>query len=84
MALDKQEPVLLPKHDPRNVDVSLYSTIAKKGNPTFNPRSVQTSLTENCAMHGFPYNLLPVSCGDIGLEKILDLVFAWKSGHKVS
>ncbi len=33
------------------------------------PRSVQASLTKNClkpAVPGFPYILLPVSCGDIG------------------
>ncbi len=32
---------------------------------------------------GFPYNCLPVSCGDIGFTKILGLVLAWKSGLKV-
>ncbi len=32
---------------------------------------------------GFPYNLLPVSCGDIGFKKILGLGLAWKSGLKV-
>jgi hypothetical protein len=31
-------------------------------------------------MSGFPYSLLPVSCGDIGFFKNL---FAWKSGLKV-
>jgi hypothetical protein len=33
------------------------------------PISVQTSLTQNClklTILGFPYNYLPVSCGDIG------------------
>jgi hypothetical protein len=32
---------------------------------------------------GFPYNLLPVSCGDIAWikKKILGLVLAWKSGR---
>jgi hypothetical protein len=32
---------------------------------------------------GFPYNLLPVSCGDIGFKKSLAQVLAWKSGLKV-
>jgi hypothetical protein len=36
------------------------------------PRSVQTSLSQNCpklTKPGFPYNLLPVNCGDIGFLK---------------
>jgi hypothetical protein len=36
------------------------------------PRSVQTSLTQNflkLTIPGFPYNLLPVSCGDISFKK---------------
>ncbi len=36
------------------------------------PRSVQTSLTQNCHMLtllGFPDNLFPVSCGNIGFKK---------------
>jgi hypothetical protein len=69
------------------IAVAVYnSTTAKKGNPAFNPRSVKMSLTQNClrlTIPGFPYNLLPVSCGDIGFKKILDLVLAWKSGLKV-
>jgi hypothetical protein len=32
---------------------------------------------------GFPYNLLSVSRGDIGLQKSLGQVFAGKSGFKV-
>jgi hypothetical protein len=38
----------------------------------FCPFSVQTSLTQNClklSISGFPYNLLPVSCDDIGFLK---------------
>jgi hypothetical protein len=38
------------------------------------PRSVQTSLTQNflkLTLPGFPYNLLPVPCGDIGFKKAL-------------
>ncbi len=38
------------------------------------PRSVQTSLTQNClqlTIPGLPYNLLLVSCGDIGFIKKL-------------
>ncbi len=34
------------------------------------PRSVHTSLTQNylqLTINGFHYNLLPISCGDIGL-----------------
>jgi hypothetical protein len=51
------------------------------------PSSVQTSLTQNClklTIPGFPFNLLPVSCSDVGFKKILGLVLAWKSGLKVS
>ncbi len=36
------------------------------------PCSVQTSLTQNCLklnISGFPYNCLPVSCGDIVFKK---------------
>ncbi len=36
------------------------------------PRNVQTSLTQNClkpTIPGFPYNLLPVTCGGIGFFK---------------
>ncbi len=36
------------------------------------PNSVKTSLTQNCpklTIPGFPYNILPVSCGDIGFLK---------------
>jgi len=52
------------------------------------PCCVQASLSLCCpklTIPGFPYNCLPVSCGDIGsLKKILGLVLAWKSGLKVS
>jgi hypothetical protein len=34
----------------------------------------------NYCIPGFPYNLLPVSCGDIGLKNPK----SWKSGLKVS
>ncbi len=55
-----------------------------RGHPC--PRSVQRSLTQNClklTIPGFTYNLLPVSCGDIGFKKSLGQVLAWKSGLKV-
>ncbi len=48
--------------------------------------SVQTSLTRNClklTIPGFPYNLYPVSSGDIGFKKSLGQVLASKSGLKV-
>jgi hypothetical protein len=35
---------------------------------------VKTLLTQNClqlTIPGFPYNLLPISCGDIGFKKSL-------------
>ncbi len=52
------------------------------------PGSVQTSLIQNwlkLPISGFPYNCLPVSCGDIHfLKVILCLVLAWKSGLKAS
>ncbi len=52
------------------------------------PRSVQTSFTQNCiklTIPGFPYNLLPLSCGDTGfLQKRLGPVSPVKSGRKVS
>jgi hypothetical protein len=36
------------------------------------------------AIPGFPYNPLPVSCGDIGfLKKSRGQLLAWKSGLKV-
>ncbi len=51
------------------------------------PRSVQTSLTQNClnlTTPGFPYNLLLVSFGDIGfLKNCIGQVFAWVSVFKV-
>jgi hypothetical protein len=39
---------------------------------------------QRALLPGFPYNCLPVSCGDIGFKKILGLVLAWKSGLKVA
>ncbi len=51
------------------------------------PRSVQTSLTQNClklTIPGFPHSLLPVSCGAIGFKKSLGQVLTWKSGRKGS
>jgi hypothetical protein len=51
------------------------------------PRSVRASLTQNCLnlhIHGFPYNLLPVSCGDIVfLKKDIGQVLTWKSVLKM-
>jgi hypothetical protein len=50
------------------------------------PRRVKTSLTHHClelTMSGYPYNLLPVSCGDTSFKKSLGQVLAWKSGLKV-
>jgi hypothetical protein len=51
------------------------------------PSCVQASLSLNCfklTIPGFPYNCLPVSCGDISfLKKILGLVLAWKSGLRL-
>jgi hypothetical protein len=47
---------------------------------------IQASLSLNClklTIPGFPYNCLPVSCGDIGFKKSLGLVLAWKSALKV-
>jgi hypothetical protein len=46
----------------------------------------QCSLTQNGLkqLPGFPYNFLPVSCGDIGFKKhTVGQVLAWESGHKV-
>ena len=34
-------------------------------------------------MSGYPYNLLPVSCGDTSFKKSLGQVLAWKSGLNV-
>jgi hypothetical protein len=49
------------------------------------PSSVQASLTQiGLTIPGFPYNCLPVSCGDFGLLKIFQgLVLAWICGLKV-
>jgi hypothetical protein len=51
------------------------------------PHSVQTSLTQNflkLILSGIPYNLFPVSCGDIGfLKRNLGQVLGGKSGLKV-
>jgi hypothetical protein len=50
------------------------------------PSFIQASLSLSClklTIPGFPHNCLPVSCGDIGLKKILSLVLAWQSGLKV-
>jgi hypothetical protein len=50
------------------------------------PCCVQASLSLNClklTIPGFAHNCLPVSCGDIGLNKNLGLVLAWKSGLNV-
>ncbi len=49
------------------------------------PSSVQASLTQIClTIPGFPYNCLPVSCGDFGLLKIFQgQVLAWIRGLKV-
>jgi hypothetical protein len=47
------------------------------------PVSVQTFVTENglkLTIPGFPYNLCPVSCGDVGFKKCLGQVLASKSG----
>ncbi len=47
--------------------------------------SFQTSLSQNflkVTIPGFPYNLLPVSCGDFGFKSI-GQALAWKSGLKV-
>ncbi len=50
----------------------LTLSYSSKGSPAQCPRSVQTSFTQNClhlTIPGFPYNLLPVFCGDIGFFK---------------
>ncbi len=50
------------------------------------PSRVQTSLNQNClklTITGYPYNCLPVFCGDIGIKKIPGLLLTWKSGLKV-
>jgi hypothetical protein len=51
------------------------------------PGSVQTSLTQNClklTILGFPYNLFPVSCGDIGFfTKSIGQILAWKSAFSM-
>ncbi len=45
---------------------------------------VQTVLTRYCLnIPGFPYNLLPVCCGNTGFKKKLGLVLACKSGLRV-
>jgi hypothetical protein len=49
------------------------------------PSCIQATISLNCAkltIPGFPYNCLPVSCGDIGFFLILGLILAWKSGLK--
>ncbi len=43
------------------------------------PSCIQASLSLNCLKLTIPHNCHPVSCGDIGFKKILDLVLAWKS-----
>jgi hypothetical protein len=63
----------------------LSLSYSSEGSPS--PRSVQTSLTQNClnlTMPGFPNNLLPDSRGDLGFKKSIGQVLAWKSGLKVS
>jgi hypothetical protein len=60
------------------MEMKSYEIIFYKGH-SFNPfilirnkRRVQSSLTQNClklTIPGFPYNCLPVYCGDIGLKK---------------
>ncbi len=51
------------------------------------PSCIQAFLSLNClklTMPGFPYNCLPICCGDIGfLKKILVLVLAWKGLKKI-
>jgi hypothetical protein len=51
------------------------------------PHSFQASLTQNflkLILSGIPYNILPISCGDIGfLKRNLGQVLAGKSGLKV-
>ena len=33
---------------------------------------------------GVPYNLLPVSCGDVGFKKSIGKILAWELGHKLN
>ncbi len=71
-----------------NESTKWFFSVNSHWNPVF-PRMcfVQTSLTQNClkiTIPGFFYNLLPLSCGEIGyFKKIPGLVLTWKSGLKV-
>jgi hypothetical protein len=50
------------------------------------PCCVQPSLSRKylyLTIPGFPYNLLPVSYGEIGFKKIIVQVLAWKFGYKM-
>ncbi len=77
----------LPPPEMISTNATTYTSLTLSYSSQGSPAPTVFRVTHNClklTIPGFPYHLLPVSCGDIGfLKQILGLVLAWKSGVKV-